>query len=80
MVRFRRPALAVLALAENPGWAAEVFTQQAPKAFADAIELRPDELIDLGRQAIAVSQQSAQLPQFPESERGHSYGLAIRSD
>ena len=79
-IRFFRPALAVLACAENPRWPAEVFTQQAAKSLADAIEVRPDELMDSGRQAIALPHQCAQLPQFPESESGHTNGLTIRSN
>jgi hypothetical protein len=79
-IRFFRPALAVLACAENPRWPAEVFTQQAAKSLADAIEVRPDELMDSGRQAIALPHQCPQLPQLPESERGHAHGMAVGSD
>ena len=46
MVDIADLALAILARAEDPGRPAEILAQQAPKAFADAIELRPDELID----------------------------------
>jgi hypothetical protein len=79
-VRFRRFALAIFARAENPGRSAEVFAEQAPKAFTEAIELRPDEFVNPRRQAIAVSQQRAQLPKLPESESRHPDGLPLRSN
>jgi hypothetical protein len=48
MIRFRRPALAVFACAENPGRPAKIWAQQTPEAFGNAIKLRPDEFVNLG--------------------------------
>jgi hypothetical protein len=48
-IRFFHPALAILTRAVDPGRPAEVFTQQAPKSFAEAVELRSDDLVDFGR-------------------------------
>jgi hypothetical protein len=79
-VQFGRPLLAVLACADNPGRTAKIFAKQTRKALADAVELRPYELIDSRRQAIPVSHQCAQPPQLLESKGGYAYGLAFRRD
>jgi hypothetical protein len=80
VIGFRRFALAILACAEDPRRAAEVFAKQAPNAYAEGVELGPNEFVDPGRKAVAVAHQCAQLPQLVEGERGYADSLPLRRD